>query len=211
MYEDEKKLLLEVCLDMLGANLVIGSSGNVSMKADEHLVITPSSVPYATMRTDDFVVLDLNAETVEGFRNPSVEKYAHLELYLSRPDAKAVVHSHGEYSTALALLNRSLPPVLDEVVPKLGGEIRLASYGMPGSKELAKNIVTAMEDRSAALMTNHGAICIGKTPREAFNNALLLERTCKIYLIALQVGTPTQLPEEVVEDEADIWEMMREF
>lgn len=211
MYEDEKKQLLEVCIDMLRANLVIGSSGNVSMRVDDHVVITASSVPYATMEIDDFVVLDLNAETIEGFRNPSVEKYAHLELYQSRSDARAVVHSHGECCTALALLNRPLPPVLDEVIPKLGGEIRLASYAMPGTKELAKNIVAAMENRSAALMTNHGSICIGKTPRAAFDNALLLERTCKIYLLALQIGTPTQLPEEVVEDETEIWEMMREY
>ncbi len=211
MYEEEKDLLLQVCTDMLRANLVIGSSGNVSMRVDDHVVITPSSVPYATMKTEDFVVLDLDAKTVEGFRNPSIEKYAHLELYKSRTDAKAVVHSHGEYSTALALLNRPLPPVIDEVVPKLGGEIRLAPYAMPGTKELAKNIVEAMEKRSAALMANHGAICIGKSPREAFEYSLLLERTCKIYLLALQIDTPTQLPEEVVEDEADVWEMMREY
>ena len=211
MYEEQKELLLEICTDMLGANLVIGSSGNVSMRVSDHVVITPSSIPYAIMKTDDFVVLDLDAETVEGIRNPSIEKHAHLELYKSRTDAKAVVHSHGEYSTVLALLNRPLPPIIDEVVPKLGGEIRLAPYAMPGTKELAKNIVEAMENRSAALMTNHGAICIGSTPREAFDNAMLLERTCKIYLLALSIDTPTQLPEDVVEDEADIWEMMREY
>jgi len=148
---------------------------------------------------------------VEGDRNPSVESLMHLEAYRNREDAGAVIHPHSIYTTALSILHKPLPMVIDEVVPKLGGEIRVASYSMPGSKDLAKNAIDAMEDRSVVLLANHGALCIGKNLRKALDNAILLERTCQIYLIALQAGQPIELPADVVEEEADLWEMMRDF
>ncbi|MFQ5831251.1 MAG: class II aldolase/adducin family protein [Candidatus Thorarchaeota archaeon] len=211
MYEKEKKELLEICNEMVDHDLVIGSSGNASLRVGDHVLITPSSIPYATMTPDDIMVLDLEGNVVEGERNPSVEAPTHLEIYRQREDAGAVVHSHSVYATALALLHMPLPPVLDEVLPKLGGEIRVTSYAMPGTKELAKNVVEAMDMRSAALIANHGAVCCAKTIRKAMEKAILLERTCKIFLLAKQIAEPKQLPAEVVEDEADLWEMMRDF
>ena len=79
---------------------------------------------------------------------------------------------------------------------------------MPGTKQLGTNVGKAMEDRSAALIANHGAVCIAKTLEKALHLAIVLERTCKIFMLAKQVGVPKQLPEDVVEDEQDIWEMM---
>lgn len=198
-------------MEMLKEDLVIGSSGNISVKIDDHVIITPSSVHYAEMKPKDVLVIDMNGDVIEGDLNPSVEMPTHLEIYKQRDDAKAVIHSHGVYSTALAILGKSLPPILDEVVPKLGGEIRVTSYSLPGTKELAKKAAKAMEDRSAVLIANHGAVICGKTLKETLHLAILLERTCKIYILALECGKPTQLPEEVVEDEEDLWQMMRQY
>jgi len=211
MYEDAKKELLDICMQMVKNDLVIGSSGNVSVRLGDHVIITASSIHYIEMNKDDMVVVDMNGNVVEGSKNPSTETKMHLELYNTRKDAKAVVHTHSLYATAMAVLNEPLPPIIDEVVPKLGSEIRVSKYAVPGTKELAKNVATAMEDRSAAIIGNHGAVCIGKTLKEALHLALVLERTCRIYLIAKQSGTPAHLPEEVVEDEQDVWEMMRGF
>ena len=211
MLETEKKELLDITHEMLKENLVIGSSGNASFRVEDKVVITPSAVRYHSMTIDDVMILDLEGNVLEGHRNPSIESPAHLEIYRRRTDAKAVVHAHSIYATALALLDRPLPPVIDEVVPKLGGEIRLAEYAMPGTKALAENVVAALENRSAVFLKNHGALCIGKSITDALYNSILLERTCKIYLLALQVGTPTELPEDVVEDEMDVWEMMKDY
>lgn len=211
MYEETKKELLDICLQMLNNDLVIGSAGNASIRVDNHVVITPSSIHYSEMSSDDMVVLDMNGTVLEGNRNPSIEYKMHLELYNTREDAKAVIHTHSVYACAMAVLNESLPPIIDETVPKLGSEIRVSTYAMPGTKDLATNVREAIEDRSAALIGNHGAVCIAKTLKDALHLAILLERICKIYMIAKQTGTPTHLPEEVVEDEQDVWEMMRGY
>lgn len=211
MHEDKKKELLEFCLKMIEENMVIVSSGNASLRVDDNVIITPSSVPYVGMKHEDIMVLDLEGNTVEGERNPSVESPAHLEVYRHRNDVKAIIHSHSIYATALAIIHKPLPAILDEVVPKLGGEIRVAAYAMPGTKELAKSVVEAIEGRSAVLLANHGALCVGKNLQQAFDNAVLLERSCRIYLLALQVGEPKELPEDVIEDEQDLWEMMRGY
>ncbi len=211
MYEKEKKELLDICLEMIKHDLVIGSSGNASLRVGDHVVISPSSVHYTEMTVDDVVVIDMEGEEVEGTRNPSVETPMHLEIYRSRDDAIAVVHTHSVYTSAMAVLREPLPPIIDEIVPKLGAGMRVSKYAMPGTKQLGINVVEVLEDRSAALIANHGAVCLAKTLKEALFLSILLERACKIYMTAKQIGKPIELPEDVVEDEQDIWEMMREF
>lgn len=211
MYEKEKKDLLDICLEMIKHDLVIGSSGNASIRIGNHVVISPSTVHYTEMTIDDVVVIDMDGNEVEGTRNPSIEKPMHLEIYKNRSDALAIVHTHSLYASAMAILHEALPPILDELVPKLGAGIRVSKYAMPGTKQLGKNVVEVMDERSAALMANHGAVCCAKTLKDALFLSILLERTCRIYMNAKQVGSPLELPEDVVEDEQDIWEMMREF
>ncbi len=211
LYEKEKKELLDICLEMIKHDLVIGSSGNASIRIGDHVVISPSSVHYTEMTVDDVVVIDMEGNELEGTRNPSVEKPMHLEIYRTRNDAQAIVHTHSLYASAMAILHEPLPPILDEFVSKLGAGIRVSKYAMPGTKQLGKNVVEVLEERSAALIANHGAVCCAKTLKDALFLSILLERVCKIYMTAKQVGKPIELPEDVVEDEQDIWEMMKEF
>jgi L-fuculose-phosphate aldolase len=210
MYDDMKQELVRISQEMLKEDLVIGSSGNASVRVGEHVLITPSSIQYDTMVVDDIVVLDLKERVIEGHRTPSIESPTHVEIYKNRDDAKAIVHSHSVYATALALLDRSLPPIIDEVVPKLGAKIRLAKYAIPGSDELADNVVEALIGRNAVFLKNHGALTIGNDLDEALHFAVLLERTCKTYLLALQAGNPTILPEEAVEIGESIYEFKKQ-
>lgn len=212
MYEKEKKELLDICLQMVENDLVIGSSGNASVRVDDHVVITPSSVHYTNMIADDMVVIDLQGDIVEGTRNPSIEWQMHLALYNDRSDAGAVVHTHSIYASSMAIQHKPLPPILDETVPKLGAEIRVTKYHMPGTKDLGITVVKRIKDRSAVLIANHGAVCIARTLGQALHLAIVLERTCKIYQITQMAdGAAHHLPEDVVEDEQDIWEMMRDY
>ena len=212
MYEDTKKELLDICLKMVQNDLVIGSSGNASVRIDDHVVITPSSVFYTEMTVDDMVVIDLNGDIIEGTRNPSIEWQMHLALYNNRSDAHAVVHTHSIYASAMAVRKDELLPILDETIPKLGSNIRVTKYYMPGTADLGKTVVKQMDQRSAVFIANHGAVCIAKTLEKALHLAILLERTCKIYLIAKSGdGTAFPLPKDAVEDEQDLWEMMSEY
>ena len=211
MYEEKKKELLDLCLQMVENDLVIGSSGNASLRVDEHVVISPSSVHYTEMAIEDMVVVDMNGDVIEGTRNPSIEMLMHLEIYAARDKALAIVHTHSIYASAMAVIQEPLPPILDEIIPKLGATIRVSSYAMPGTKDLAKNVVEVLESRSAALIANHGAVCYAKTLKEALFLSIILERACKIYMTAKCAGKVNELPEEVVEDEQDIWEMMSQY
>ncbi len=211
MYEEKKKELLDLCLQMVENDLVIGSSGNASLRIDEHVVISPSSVHYTEMSIEDMVVVDMNGEVIEGTRNPSIEMLMHLEIYAARDKALAIVHTHSIYASAMAVIQEPLPPILDEIIPKLGATIRVSSYAMPGTKDLAKNVVEVLESRSAALIANHGAVCYAKTLKEALFLSIILERACKIYMTAKCAGKVNELPEEVVEDEQDIWDMISQY
>jgi L-fuculose-phosphate aldolase len=209
VYEDAKKELLDICHKMIENNLVIGSSGNVSVRIDDHVVITPSSVFYTEMSVEDMVVIDLNGDIIEGTRNPSIEWQMHLALYNNRSDAYAVVHTHSIYASAMAVRRDELPPILDETIPKLGSNIRVTKYFMPGTADLGKTVVKQMKDRSAVFIANHGAVCIAKTLEKALHLAILLERTCKIYLLSRTGdGASFPLPKDAVEEEQDLWEMM---
>ena len=209
MYEDVKKEILDICLQMVENDLVIGSSGNVSVHVDDYVVITPSSIFYTDMTPEDMVVLDLDGKVVEGKRNPSVEWQMHMALYQDRKDVSAVVHTHSIYASAMAVTRESLPPIIDETVPKLGSDVKVTTYYMPGTKDLGISVVNAIKDRSAALIANHGAVCVAKTLKKALHLAVLLERICKIYMIAHTSGnTVYHLPDNVVEDEQDLWEVM---
>lgn len=211
--QDAKREVLEVCQEMQTAALVIGSSGNASfrIKDTDTVAITPSSVDYSCMCADDVMVINLAGEIVEGERNPSIEHPLHLAIYKARPDVNAIVHTHCIYASALAVLREPLPPIIDEFVIKLGGQVEVAEYGFPGSEDLAKNVVKALGPRNGVLLANHGAVCVGTTMETALHNALLLERVSHIYLLAASVNKKkiTTIPLEAIETQQSMFEMMK--
>lgn len=206
MYNDHKIELLRTCQKMRELEMVIGSSGNVSTRVGDHVIITPSGIPYSKMRANDAVVVDLEGNTVEGVHKPSMETPTHLNIYRHHPECRAIVHSHSVYASALAALRKQLPPVIDEIIPSLGGHIRVAEYGIPGTGKLAENVLHALEDRSGVLLANHGSLAIGPSLETAFHNAVLIERACKIYIIGSTMGDLHILPKEAQEAERRMWE-----
>ncbi len=194
---------------LLEAGLVVGSEGNLSLRIPKGLLITPSSVRYEEMRPEDVVLVGMDGSLIEGDRNPSVETPTHLAVYRARPDVAAVVHSHPVHATALAVLRKPLPPILDELVVTVGGQVEVADYAMFGTEELAENVVKALGERKAVLMANHGLLTCGSSLEEAFQIAVLVERASRSYLLALAAGTPHLLPDDVVEEEVDLYNALR--
>jgi len=195
--------VLEAARQMHREGLVVGTSGNVSLRLPPEggrklLAITPSSRYYDTMTADDIQVIDFDARPVAGDLPPSTETNLHIGVYRARADVNAVVHTHPVYASAISVTGRDIPPILEDQVVFLGGEIKLAAYALPGSDEMVVNVVDALGLKNAALLPNHGAVTVGRTLCDALTAASLLEKTARVYYLALLTGKVNPLPEEAL-------------
>ena len=130
---------------------------------------------------------------------PSSELPLHLEIYKNFPEARAIVHTHSVYASALAVAHKDLPPVIEDLTQIVGGAVRCTEYTIAGTKLLGQKAVEAMQGgRSAALLANHGAVCWGRNLKEALATAMILEKAAQIYCVAHSFGTPFPLNEKTV-------------
>ena len=199
MWEVQKSEVLEAAQRMDEKGLVVGTSGNVSLRfrepdGRELVAITPSGRHYDTMKVEDIVLVDMEGQRVEGKLAPSIETMLHVSIYKTRGKINAVVHTHAVYGSVIAVTGKEIPAILDDQVICLGGEIKVAEYALPGSPELARNAVAALGPRNAAILSNHGALAVGRNMREALNNCELLEKTARIYIMAAALGVLKPLP-----------------
>ncbi|MFW9867200.1 MAG: NAD(P)-dependent oxidoreductase [Candidatus Thorarchaeota archaeon] len=206
--------IVNLCQTLLKEKHVIGSAGNVSVRIkdehDEFVLITPSNVNYSDMKPNDILIIDMEGKVLEGNRNPSVEKQIHLSVYKKRKDVNAVIHAHSIYSTVLSTLNLSLPPIIEELVPYIGGEVICAEYSEAGTEELAEGVLKGLEEKNAVLLSNHGNLCCGSHLEGAYTVLKYLERGAKIYYLAKLIKDPNLLPEDTVEYEEEIFEIFKE-
>ena len=140
---------------------------------------------------------------------PSVETMMHIGIYQARKNIKAVIHTHSVFASAVAVAGMDIPSILDDQVTFIGGEIKLAGHALSGSEEQVDNVIAALGNRNAVLLPNHGAVGIGKTLRDAFTVCELLEKTARIYCLALTLGNANLLPAEVVEVERAYFNMLQ--
>ena len=182
----EREQIVQACRFMQREHLVVGTAGNVSVRVDDHVIISPSGVPYDQMTAADVCVHDLAGEVVDAKLKPSSELPLHLAVYQTT-DAKAITHNHAPASTALGL-------VVDEVPGShyysamFGGLVRVSPYATFGTDQLATNVADALKDRSGALMSNHGALTIGPNLDKALGLLQYLEYICEVQLRAMATG-----------------------
>lgn len=197
---DYKKAVVESGIRMLHSGLTVETWGNISIRDPETglIYLTPSGMPYDKLVADDIVVMNSAFEIVEGTRKPTIEAPVHIGIMNARPDVNAVIHTHPVDSQVFALLHMDIPPVIDEAAQVLRGAVRCAEYALPGSEDLAKNVISALGDAPACLMANHGAVAAGADINAAFKICTVLEMTAKIYFKALCIGKPVPLDDEKV-------------
>ncbi|MFW9970431.1 MAG: NAD(P)-dependent oxidoreductase [Candidatus Odinarchaeota archaeon] len=209
-----KREIVDLCYKLLVEKHVIGSAGNVSVRVKdtdkEFVLITPSNVPYNEMMPNDILTIDMAGKVINGNRNPSVEKKLHLQIYQKRDDVNAIIHAHSIYSTVLSALNMSIPPIFEEFVPYIGGEVLCAKYGEAGTEELADEVLSALGERNAVLLANHGNVCCGSHLDGAYTILKYLERGAKIYYLTKLIKDPILLPEDTVDYEMEIFEIFKE-
>jgi L-fuculose-phosphate aldolase len=179
--------------------LVMGTAGNVSARAGEHIAITPTGAELGSLAAEDVTVVALNGAVIAGTLAPTSEVDLHLGVY-RRYDAGAVVHTHAPMATALACVLEDELPCVHYAMLALGGSVPVAPYRTFGTAELAQVVLDALEGKTAALMANHGAIAWAADVDKAVEQSLLLEWACGVYWRAAQVGTPKALSSDQQQD-----------
>ena len=184
-----KKQILEGGERLLKEGLVARTWGNISIRVDEtHMLITPSGRPYEELTGDDIVLVNYHTSKYEGSVKPSSEKELHCEIYRTRKAVHAVIHTHQMNASTVAAARREVPPILDDMAQIIGPSVRVAEYALPSTKKITKKTVKALKGRNAALMANHGAVCIGRDLEEAFVVCQVLEKACKAFIEAEFLG-----------------------
>ncbi|GAA2289576.1 class II aldolase/adducin family protein [Streptomyces kunmingensis] len=176
--------------------LVVGTSGNVSVRVRDTVLVTPSGVPYDRLGPHDLVAVDLDGEQHTGALAPTSELPMHLAIY-RHTDALAVVHTHAVHATAVSTLVTELPAV-HYMTAALGGLVRVAPYATYGTEGLAENMLAALAGRTGCLLQNHGTITYGATLDAAYDLTAQLEWMCHLWLTAHSVPgrTPSLLTGE---------------
>lgn len=207
---EERRRVLLTAQQLLEKRLTVGSSGNVSQCVGaELLAITPNRRYTEDLTPADIVVTTFEGDVVAGEGIPSSELMLHVGVYQARPEVQAVIHAHPRYASAAAVIGRPIPPILEDQMIYLGGQIEVADHAMSGSDELAASAVAALGERSACLLANHGALAVGRDLRAALYACEYLEKLCLAFLWASLLGDLNVLPPEVVETEQAFFRMMR--
>ncbi|MCT2593780.1 class II aldolase/adducin family protein [Streptomyces sp. N2-109] len=193
------KELVETARRTVTDGLVVGTSGNVSVRVGDTVLVTPTGVPYDRLGPDELCAVDLAGRPVAGRLQPTSELPMHLAVYAGS-DARAVVHTHAVHATAVSTLVDELPAI-HYMAGALGGLIRVAPYAPYGSGELAARMMTALEGRSGCLLRNHGTVVHGDSLSQAYDRTAQLEWMCRVWLTASSV--PGRTPALLTREEID--------
>lgn len=181
--------------------LTPGRTGNVSVRRGDQFAVTPTGVAYDAFGVDDVPVVDLEGKQIAGEMAPSSEVPMHRHIYRGHEaDPGAVVHTHSEWSTTMAVLRRELPPIHYMIVA-VGTRVPVAEFAPYGTEELAANVVAAMAEAeaTATFIENHGLVVVADDLETALEHTTHVESLSRLYLQASAVGEPVELPDEALE------------
>jgi len=178
----ERELIAEFGRRMTADRLVVGTSGNLSIRSGDLIAVTPTGHAYDTLTPELVCVHRLDGSAVEGELAPTSELPIHQLVY-GHSDAAAVVHTHSTAATVVSTVVEELPTI-HYILAVMGGPVRVAPYAAFGSQQLAANVLAAIEGRSGVVLANHGAVTYGPTIQVAYDRALYLEWVAEVWLRA---------------------------
>ena len=199
-----REQLLNISRRLIELGLNRGTSGNASVRDGDGYLITPTGMTVEEMTPRDMAWMSVDGK-VQGGRQPSSEWRFHRDILQARPEIGAVIHTHAMFATTLACLHREIPPFHYMVAVAGGDTIRCAPYALFGSQALSDAALSALQDRKACLLANHGMIAIGRDLDQALSVAVEVETLCEQYWRALQAGEPHLL------SAAQMAEVMEQF
>ena len=190
---ETRKEVISYSIKLNTTNLSPLRSGNISVKCIENSVegflITPSGKKYDTLKEEDIVFVSSDGNHDTNLK-PSSEWRFHKDIYLKKPDAKAIVHAHSPHATAVSAHGKDIPAFHYMIALAGGDSIKCAKYATFGTQELSNNIIDALENRKACLMSNHGQVAFGENLESAFELAEELENICHQYINTIKLGDP---------------------
>jgi L-fuculose-phosphate aldolase len=195
---EKRQSIIDACLRMNALGINQGTSGNISLRHGDGMLITPTSTPYEAMKPEQIVYMHLDGNH-DPAQRPSSEWRFHRDILKARPEVEAIVHAHPPYSTMLAIMGMEIPPVHYMVAVAGGDTIRCAPYATFGTQELSEHAVRALEGRLACLLEHHGMIAVGPSLPKAMWLAVEVETLARQYHGCLQIGTPPLLSKEEIE------------
>lgn len=200
-FPNERQLLAELHQQLWDAGLVIWTGGNISQRVDGGFLIKPSGVMYPDLTAEAMVLCDLDGNVIEGTRSPSSDTAAHAYVYRNMPEVGGVVHTHSNYACGFAAAEKSIPCVLTAIADEFGGDIPLGPFAIIGDDSIGRGIVETLDGHRspAVLMRQHGVFTIGKSGKDALKAAVMCEDAAKSVSIAMQVGEPKRLSDEVID------------
>lgn len=199
MFQELREEVHHALMGLPASGLVMGTSGNVSGRKDDRVVIKPSGVAYEELSPSKLVVVDLDGEVVEGELKPSVDTSAHLHIYRSTEEIGGIVHTHSTYATAFAVIGRGIPLYLTEQGDLFGTGIPVSDYVPPGNEAIGEEFSEKAtgEEVKGILMRHHGVFSAGPSPGDALKGAVTIEHSAKVSYLAEFSGDPSELsPEE---------------
>lgn len=202
--EREALQIIRMCRRLEEKGFFLGTWGNVSLRVQGGILLTPSKVEYATMQPWDLVMIDPAGNKLEGHRRPTSEKEVHRRILVNRPDVGAVIHAHTEAAMAVsALMIGEVPCLTEEMSQLLGGSIPLTERYVPAQEHalLGQTAAAAIGEKNAVILRNHGPVCCGRDLEEAFLAVQVVEKSCRIYLQAVQAGMLRPIEENYVRSE----------
>lgn len=202
--KDLRQAIVDKCRWMNASGLNQGTSGNISARYEDRMLISPSATPYDDMTLEMIASMPLDGDygSWDGPLKPSSEWRFHLDILRARPDAGAVVHAHPAFCTAIAITRKNIPAVHYMMAAFGGTDVRCAEYATFGTAELSKNAITALEGRSACLLANHGSIAVGADLEKAMWLAVELETIARQFYNTLLIGGAVLLSDAEIADTA---------
>jgi L-fuculose-phosphate aldolase len=202
-HSDSRRQVVAALKYLVDSGLTTGSSGNVSVRTADGMLITPTGLAPAELDTSDIVAVDLGGAVAAGQLRPSSEWRIHGDIYRSKPEVNAIVHCHSPYATILACAHRKIPAQHYMIAAAGCDEIPLAPYATFGTRELSGNALDALENAKACLLANHGQVATGATLEEALKLAALVEELAHWHWGALAIGGPVVLSDEQMAEVRD--------
>jgi L-fuculose-phosphate aldolase len=190
--------MLDVVAELEEKGFNHGSSGNVSHRLGDDMLVTPTGGNSANMTPERLVQLDRDGETV-GEGVPSSEWHMHQAILHAYPHVQAVIHTHADCCVALSCLAKPIPAFHYMIASFGGNDVPCAPYATFGTRALAEGAVAALRDRKACLLTNHGMIVAAASLQAAFDLTVKLETLARQYILACQAGEPAIIPDDEIE------------
>lgn len=185
MYEKERQLLYEAHLTLEKYGLVAYTSGNVSLRIDDQVLIKPSGVPYSSLKSSDMVLVDLDGRIMGGNMKPSIDTAAHLYLYRNIDWTKAIIHTHSTFATTFAVCETSIPVLSTAHADVFGEKIPITEYAPVGSEAIGEAVLKVIGKSGTVLLRKHGAMILGTSLEDVLKKAVFLEEVAKISYFAL--------------------------